>query len=116
LEDNYPTNNAIQKMGGKIYKKYRNILCPESLIFKNNFTLHNLISYLGCDLLADELLSEISRRAKLNHEATAQHLDFLKTLGLIQEKRFGRIKIYRFKIENMSAKILRNLFRSWDGN
>ena len=23
LEDNYPTNNAIQKMGGKIYKKYR---------------------------------------------------------------------------------------------
>lgn len=23
LEDNYPTNNAIQKLGGKIYKKYR---------------------------------------------------------------------------------------------
>lgn len=67
--------------------------------------------------MAGELnISEIARRAKLNHEATAQHLNFLKRLGLIQEKRFGRIKIYRFKIENMSAKILINLFRSWDGN
>ena len=91
--------------------------------FKSRIPIEELLSSKGrvkiikILAIAGELnISEIARRARLNHEATAQHLNFLKKLGLIQEKRFGRIKIYRFKIENMSAKILRNLFMSWDGS
>ena len=32
----------------------------------------------------------------------------------IQEKRYGRIKIYRFKDENMKARSLKNLISFWE--
>ena len=61
-------------------------------------------------------ISDIGRRARLNHTTTQQHLNFLIETGLIQEKRFGRIKIYRLKEENIKAQALKSFFTLWSEN
>jgi len=43
-------------------------------------------------------------------------LNYLKKLNLIQEKNFGRIKIFRYKIENVKARSLRNFIEIWEGD
>ena len=59
-------------------------------------------------------ISELCRRVDLNHSSTKSHLDVLTKSGIIEEKKFGRIKIYRFKIENLRARSLKSLFDLWD--
>ncbi len=61
-------------------------------------------------------ISEIIRRTALNHSSVTQHLENLGALGLIQEKKFGRIKIYRFRNENINARALKNLIDLWSGS
>jgi DNA-binding transcriptional ArsR family regulator len=71
------------------------------------------------DLLAKQNemnISEIIRRTALNHNSVTQHLQSLEALDLIQEKKFGRIKIYRFKSENINARALKNLIDLWSGS
>ncbi|MHA1556002.1 MAG: winged helix-turn-helix domain-containing protein [Candidatus Heimdallarchaeota archaeon] len=58
-------------------------------------------------------ISAIARIANLNHSTATQHLNFLKKAGLVQEKRFGRIKIFRYRIENLKARSLKRLFEIW---
>ncbi|MBN1328552.1 MAG: winged helix-turn-helix transcriptional regulator [Candidatus Heimdallarchaeota archaeon] len=63
----------------------------------------------------DELnISAIARVTNLNHNTTSQHLEYLTKVGLVQEKRFGRIKIFRFKSENIRARSLKKLFEVWE--
>jgi DNA-binding transcriptional ArsR family regulator len=67
-------------------------------------------------ILAQEIelnISEIARRSQLNHSTACRHLDFLEGAGIIQKKVFGRIKIYRFKLENVKVKGLKSLFDLW---
>jgi len=59
-------------------------------------------------------ISEIVKRTGQNHSNVQKHLAFLLQQNLIQEKEFGRIKIYRFKIENKKAKSLKNLIEFWE--
>jgi len=40
-------------------------------------------------------ISEVTRRSKLSHSATARHLEFLTKSGILTEKRFNRIRIFR---------------------
>jgi len=62
----------------------------------------------------DELnISAIARVTNLNHNTTSQHLEYLTKVGLVQEKRFGRIKIFRFRSENIKARSLKKLFEIW---
>ncbi|HUT82194.1 MAG TPA: winged helix-turn-helix domain-containing protein [Candidatus Bathyarchaeia archaeon] len=58
-------------------------------------------------------ISAIARVTNLNHNTTSQHLEFLTKVGLVQEKRFGRIKIFRFRSENIRARSLKKLFEIW---
>jgi len=63
---------------------------------------------------ANELnISELCRRVGLNHNTTKSHLRALVESGLIEEKTFGRIKIYRFRIEDLRARSLKNFFELW---
>ena len=48
---------------------------------------------------------------RLNYTNVKKHLDYLVSLDLIQEKRFGRIRIYRYKVENIKAKSLKDFIR-----
>ncbi len=59
-------------------------------------------------------ISEIVKKTSLNHLNVKNHLKMLVKLNFIQEKSFGRIKIYRFKIENKKAKSLKNLIEFWE--
>ena len=59
-------------------------------------------------------ISAIARVANLNHSTATQHLNFLTKAGLVQEKRFGRIKIFRFCTENLKARSLKKLFEIWE--
>ena len=59
-------------------------------------------------------ISAIARVANLNHSTTTQHLSFLTKVGLVQEKKFGRIKIYRFKTEDIRACSLAKFIEIWE--
>ena len=59
-------------------------------------------------------ISEIARRANLNHGSCSNHLKELANKNVLQEKVFGRIRIYRFRIENIKIRALKNLFDLWD--
>ncbi|WEU40938.1 MAG: winged helix-turn-helix domain-containing protein [Candidatus Odinarchaeum yellowstonii] len=58
-------------------------------------------------------ISEIGRRARLNYGTTVQHLEFLCKTGIVQEKNFGRIRIYRLKEEDIRVRALRSFFALW---
>jgi DNA-binding transcriptional ArsR family regulator len=65
--------------------------------------------------LKDELnISKIVELTGLNHLSVKTHLFFFKEIDFVQEKKFGRIKIYRFKTENLKAKALKNLIQFWE--
>jgi len=65
--------------------------------------------------LNDELnISLIISKTKLNHSNVMKHLNFLKSFNLIQEKKFGRIRIYRYKTENIKARSLKNFIEIWE--
>jgi DNA-binding transcriptional ArsR family regulator len=59
-------------------------------------------------------ISELCRRVNLNHSSTKSHLEVLLKSGLVEEKIFGRIKIYRYNIENLRARSLKSLFDIWE--
>ncbi len=61
-------------------------------------------------------ISDIARRAGLNYAATNQHLQALENAGLVQHKKFGRIRIFRFNEENVRARTVKKLIDFWDAN
>ncbi|NVM54421.1 MAG: winged helix-turn-helix transcriptional regulator [Candidatus Helarchaeota archaeon] len=61
-------------------------------------------------------ISEIARKAHINHNSTRHHLNFLVKANILQEKTFGRIRIYRFRIENTKVRAIKNLFDIWENS
>jgi len=59
-------------------------------------------------------ISEIIKLTHLNHNDVKKHLMFLCKINFVQEKKFGRIHIYRFKEENFKAKAIKNLIEFWE--
>ncbi len=58
-------------------------------------------------------ISEIARRAGLNYATTNQHLEALENYGLVQHKKFGRIRIFRFNEANFRAKMIKEMMETW---
>ena len=70
---------------------------------KMELSLVNVFSSRGrikiIDLLArnsEMNISEIINRTGLNHRTCKAHLEQLMKIGFVQEKKFSRIRIYRF--------------------
>ncbi len=87
----------------------------------SNVPIEELFSSKGRVRILKELatsselnISELCRRVELNHSSTKSHLEVLLASGLVEEKKFGRIKIYRYRIEDIRARSIRNLFNLWD--
>ncbi len=59
-------------------------------------------------------ISSIIKRTRLNHKIVLKHLNYLKLVNLVQEKIFGRIKIYRYKSENIKARYLKKFIKIWE--
>jgi len=58
-------------------------------------------------------ISEITRRSGLSHSATAKHLEFLVGSGIIAEKRFNRIRIFRVDYSNPLVSVLSRFLSDW---
>ena len=61
-------------------------------------------------------ISEIARRAGLNYATASQHLQALTDAGLVRHKRFGRIRIFRFKEQDPRSRLLKKLIENWETN
>lgn len=59
-------------------------------------------------------ISEIARRAGLNYATTDRHLKILEESGLVRQRRFGRIRMYRLQKGDARVKALRNLVEVWE--
>jgi len=59
-------------------------------------------------------LSLIISKTRLNYVNVVKHLKHLIILNLVQEKKFGRIKIYRYKFENFKARSLKKFIEIWE--
>ena len=86
----------------------------------NEFAIEEVLSSKGRILILKTLaereelnISAIARITNLNHSTATQHLEFLTKANLVQKKKFGRIKIFRFREENLRAKSLKKLFEIW---
>lgn len=59
-------------------------------------------------------VSEIARRLGVNYATTNKHLIALENEGIIQHKKFGRIRLYRINQNSPKAKAVENLLDAWD--
>ncbi|NWG10741.1 winged helix-turn-helix transcriptional regulator [Candidatus Bathyarchaeota archaeon] len=59
-------------------------------------------------------ISEIARRLGINHNAASRHLQVLEDEGILQQKVFGRIRLYRIKENSLKAKAIQNLIETWE--
>jgi DNA-binding transcriptional ArsR family regulator len=76
---------------------------------KPRMKILKLISRLG------ELnVSDISRRIGLNFSTTSRHLQLLENEGILQQRTYGRIRMYRFNQASKKAKVVLDLVETWE--
>jgi DNA-binding transcriptional ArsR family regulator len=59
-------------------------------------------------------VSDIARRIGLNFSTTSKHLKVLEEEGVLQQKTYGRIRLYRFNQESVKARSVQALIEAWD--
>jgi DNA-binding transcriptional ArsR family regulator len=59
-------------------------------------------------------VSDIARRISLNYTATNQHLKMLEAEGVLQQRVYGRIRMYKFNESSLKAKAVQNLIETWE--
>jgi DNA-binding transcriptional ArsR family regulator len=59
-------------------------------------------------------VSDIARRINLNYSTTNQHLKLLETEGIIQQRIYGRIRMYKFRDSSPKARAVQNLIEVWE--
>ncbi len=68
------------------------------------------------DKLGQLNVSDIARRIKMNYSATDAHLKLLESEGILQQRVYGRIRLYRFNEGSAKAKAVQNLIEVWEQN
>ena len=58
-------------------------------------------------------VSDISKRIGLNYSATNKHLVLLESEGILVQRVYGRIRMYRFN-ETSRAKAVKALIETWE--
>ena len=58
-------------------------------------------------------VSDIARRIKMNYASTAEHLKILEAEGILQERLYGRVRMYRFN-DSVKAKAVEGLIEAWE--
>ncbi len=59
-------------------------------------------------------VSDIARRINLNYSTTNQHLKLLEAEGILQQRVYGRIRMYKFNEASPKAKAIKNLIEVWE--
>ena len=58
-------------------------------------------------------ISEVTKRSRLSHSAAARHLEYLTESGILTEKRFNRIRIFRVDQSSPFADALLRFYGEW---
>jgi DNA-binding transcriptional ArsR family regulator len=58
-------------------------------------------------------ISEITRRSGLSHTSAARHLEFLTKSGVLAEKRFNRVRIFRVDRSNPFVGVITKFLSEW---
>jgi DNA-binding transcriptional ArsR family regulator len=61
-------------------------------------------------------VSDIARRINLNYSTTNQHLKLLESEGILKERVYGRVRMYRFNDISPKAIAVQNLIETWEQN
>jgi len=61
-------------------------------------------------------VSDIARRLNTNFSSTSEHLKILAAEEILEERLYGRVKMYRFKEASAKAKAVKNLIETWQQN
>jgi DNA-binding transcriptional ArsR family regulator len=76
---------------------------------KPRMKILKLISRLG------ELnVSDVARRIGVNFTTTSKHLRVLEEEGILQQRTYGRIRMYRFNQASAKAKAVQDLIETWE--
>lgn len=79
------------------------------------FSSPGRVKLLKILLEAEELnVSQLVRKAGLTHTGTLRHLSALEKVGLLIQKRFGRIRIYKINYASPHVAALRRFIREWE--
>jgi len=78
------------------------------------FSSYGRAKVISVIMASDELnISEITRRSGISHSSVELHLDFLVREGLVTEKRFNRIRIFRVNRSSPRASLLQRFLADW---
>ena len=88
---------------------------PNTYSIEDVFASKGRVKIIKILVKEEELnISEIVERCKLNHKSTLNHLQFLDEVGIVQEKIYGRIRIYRIRSEDYRVKAIKKMFDIWE--
>ena len=59
-------------------------------------------------------VSDIARRINLNYTTTNQHLKLLEAEGILKQRVYGRIRMYRFNDSTPKAVAVQKLIETWE--
>lgn len=59
-------------------------------------------------------VSDVARRIGVNFTTTSRHLRILEEEGILQERTYGRIRMYRFNQNSLRAKAVQALIEAWE--
>ena len=59
-------------------------------------------------------VSRVSREIKMSYVATAKHLKLFESEGILLERMYGRVKMYRFNEASTKAKAVADLIEAWE--
>ena len=59
-------------------------------------------------------VSDVARRLKMNYASTSEHLKVLQVEGILQERLYGRVRMYRFNEGSVKVKAVQGLIEAWE--
>ena len=61
-------------------------------------------------------LTEIAKRTEQSYSAAERHLDDLSKAGIVEERDYGRVRVFKLNLTNDRAKLLQDLILKWNYN
>ncbi len=59
-------------------------------------------------------VSDIARKVNLNYSTTNKHLKLLEAEGILTQRVYGRIRMYRFNDQSVKAVAVQKLIEAWE--
>ena len=59
-------------------------------------------------------LTEIAKRTEQSYSATERHLDDLSDVGIVEERDYGRVRVFRLNHANNWARLVQDLILKWN--